>query len=137
MLIKSLLLVGLAVTALIGLRAPRGARHVALRRITLLLFIVGAAASVLFPELLNSAARAVGVGRGADLILYGLIVAFIVYLETSYLRLRALESDLTEIARRLALDEARTAAQLSHIEHEEAARAAVAQRSAQTEADPR
>ncbi|GEA89950.1 DUF2304 domain-containing protein [Cellulomonas cellasea] len=105
MWIKVILLVSISVIALIGLRAPRGARHLALRRITLLAFVLFAAASVLFPEVWNALANAVGVGRGTDLLLYGLILAFLGYMATSYLRFRGLEAQITLLARRIALDE--------------------------------
>lgn len=105
MWIKIILLVSISVIALIGLRAPRGARHLALRRMTLLAFVLFAAASVLFPEVWNTLANAVGVGRGTDLLLYGLILAFLGYMATSYLRFRGLESQITLLARRIALDE--------------------------------
>ena len=106
MWIKILLFLGLAMIAVIGLRSPRGARHTALRRIALIVFVGLAGLSVLFPVIWNAAAQAVGVGRGTDLILYILIVAFLLYIETSYLRSRKLEDDITSLARRIALDEA-------------------------------
>lgn len=107
MWIKIILFTALAVIALLGLRAPRGARHLAFRRLALLTFIGFAGASVLFPEFWNGAAELVGVGRGSDLLLYGLIVVFIVYVESSYLRTRRLEQDITELARRIAITETR------------------------------
>ena len=105
MWIKVILLVSIGVVALVGLRAPRGARHVALRRIALIAFILFAGASVLFPDVWNTLANAVGVGRGTDLLLYALIVVFLGYLTSSYLRFRGLESQITLLARRIALDE--------------------------------
>ena len=50
-------------------------------------------------------AHLVGVGRGTDLLLYGLIVAFLGYTVTSYLRFRLIERRLTELTRQIALDE--------------------------------
>lgn len=105
MWIKVILLVSITAIALVGLRAPRGARHLALRRIGLLAFVLFAAASVLFPAVWNALANAVGVGRGTDLLLYGLILAFLGYMATSYLRFRGLEAQITLLARRIALDE--------------------------------
>ncbi|HZL01507.1 MAG TPA: DUF2304 domain-containing protein [Cellulomonas sp.] len=106
MWIKVILLVSISVVSLIAMRAPRGARHVALRRIAMLAFIAFAVTSVLFPEVWNALANAVGVGRGTDLLLYILILVFLGYTATSYLRFRGMEAQITLLARRIALDEA-------------------------------
>jgi hypothetical protein len=104
--IKIILIVALAVLALLLLRTSQGARHQAIRRLLLLLFAVVTVGSVLVPDLWNRLAHKLGVGRGSDLLLYGLIVAFLGYTVTSYMRFRAVEQQLTRLARRLALDEA-------------------------------
>ncbi|MBM6400982.1 DUF2304 domain-containing protein [Phycicoccus sp. MQZ13P-5] len=83
----------------------RGARSQAIRRLGLLVFAAFAVVSVFFPDLWSRIARAVGVGRGTDLVLYALVVAFLSYTVTSYLRFRDLESRYTRLARRIALDE--------------------------------
>lgn len=105
MWIKIILIVALAVIALLLLRTSQGARHQAIRRLLLILFAVVTVGSVLVPDLWNQVARRLGVGRGSDLLLYGLIIAFLGYTVTSYLRFRAMEQQLTRLARRLALDE--------------------------------
>ena len=106
MLIKILLIVAMAFIAALLLRSSQGVRHQAIRRLLLLLFGVISIGSVLAPNVWNSAAQGVGVGRGSDLLLYGLIVAFMGYTLTSYMRFRALEGQITQLARRLAIDEA-------------------------------
>lgn len=106
MLIKVLLLLGVGLFLAVGLRAPSGARHLAVRRIALVGFAALAALSVLFPDSWNEAAAVVGVGRGTDLLLYGTIVLFLVSLMTTYRRFREMEQQVTRLARRLALDEA-------------------------------
>lgn len=105
MWIKLILILAIGLVALAGIRVPRGARHVALRRVALIAFVLFAVASVLFPNVWNALANAVGVGRGTDLLLYVLIVVFLGYLTSSYLRFRGLESQITLLARRIALDE--------------------------------
>ena len=47
----------------------------------------------------------VGIGRGADLILYGLVVAFFGFVVTTFRRFREMETRYTRLARRLALRE--------------------------------
>ncbi|WP_158609511.1 DUF2304 domain-containing protein [Cellulomonas triticagri] len=105
MLIKLLLLVAIAAVFVLGLRAPSGARHLALRRVSVLLAAALAALSVLFPDAWNAIAEFVGVGRGTDLLLYGLIVAFLLYMVTTYRRFRDMEQQITLLARRIAVDE--------------------------------
>ncbi|MBO9556660.1 DUF2304 domain-containing protein [Cellulomonas sp.] len=105
MLIKVLLLLAIAVVVVLSLRAPAGARHLAVRRVSVTGFAALAVLSVLFPDAWNAVAQVVGVGRGTDLLLYGLIVVFLGYLVTSYRRFRDLEGQITRLARRLALDE--------------------------------
>lgn len=107
MLIKVLLLLGVAAVVAVGLRPPSGARHLALRRIAIAGFAALAVLSVLFPDAWNAAARIVGVGRGTDLLLYGTIVVFLLYMVTTYRRFRAMETQITLLARRVAIDEAR------------------------------
>ena len=84
----------------------RGERSQAIRRIGLLLFAGFAVVSILFPTVWNNIAHLVGVGRGTDMVLYALVVAFLSFTVTTFLRFRDLESRYTRLARRLALDEA-------------------------------
>ena len=83
-----------------------GARAQAIRRLGLLLFAAFAVVSILIPNVWNRIAHVVGVGRGTDMVLYALVVAFLSFTVTTYLRFRDLETRYTRLARRLALDEA-------------------------------
>jgi small membrane protein len=83
----------------------RGARSQAVRRLGLVLFAAFAVVSILFPDLWNKIATVAGVGRGTDMVLYALVVAFLSFTVTTYLRFRDLETRYTKLARRLALDE--------------------------------
>jgi len=100
-LVLSVVLVSLAL-----MRGGSDARHLAIRRIMLVLFACVAAFSVFFPELLTPVARFFGIGRGTDLVLYALTVSFLVFMATTYQRFRHLETTFTKLARRIALDEA-------------------------------
>ena len=84
-----------------------GARQQALRRVFMVLFVAVAAVALVFPQTLTWVANLVGIGRGADLLLYLLVLVFLVYVASSYRRFRHLENDATRLARRLALDSAR------------------------------
>lgn len=97
-----LAIVVIAVVAIVMLRRG-GARHQALRRVFLLLFIVAAGSSVLFPQVWTWAANLLGVGRGTDLLLYITVLTFLGFVATTYRRFRAVESELTQLARQVAL----------------------------------
>lgn len=97
----------IAVVVLVTARLFRsqGARAQAIRRVGLLTFTALAVFSILSPGVWTRAAHLLGVGRGTDLILYGLVLAFLSSTVTSYLRFRDLEYRYTKLARRIALDE--------------------------------
>lgn len=103
MWIKLLLLIGIVVVAAALTRATADARHQAVRRLLLAGFIVAAALSVLFPALLTRTANLLGVGRGADLLLYALVIAFLSYISTSYRRMNRLSRNITTLTRELTL----------------------------------
>ena len=104
-IVQVALVLAVIVVSLALMRGGSNARHLAIRRIMLVLFACVAAFSIFFPELLTRVARLLGIGRGTDLVLYGLIVSFMVFMATTYQRFRHLESTLTKLSRRIALDE--------------------------------
>jgi hypothetical protein len=101
-----LVLIGFVILTAVRLLRDRGARTQAVRRLGLMLFAALAVWSILFPSVWNRIAGLVGVGRGTDMVLYALVVAFLSFTLTTYLRFRDLETRYTKLARRLALDEA-------------------------------
>ncbi len=105
LLIQVLLIVGVA-AVVVRLLTSAGPRSQAVRRIGLVLFAALAIWSILVPETWTALAQFVGVGRGTDLILYALVVAFLSFTASTYLRYRRLEANLTNLARQVALDEA-------------------------------
>lgn len=102
-LIKIVLLAAIIIVTAMLTRSTAGARHQAVRRLMLVAFVVLAAAAILFPRLLTQVAQLLGVGRGADLLLYGLTVVFLGYVAASYRRMRQMEMTVTVLARELAL----------------------------------
>lgn len=105
-LIKILLVVAIIAVTVMLTRSTAGARHQAVRRLLLIGFVGLAVVAVMFPVLLTTVARWVGVGRGADLLLYALTMTFLGYVAASYRRMRQLEQQVTVVARELALREA-------------------------------
>lgn len=102
-LVFQLLAVAFIVAAGIALFRPGGARLQAVRKVFLFLFILGAASSVFFPGAWTWAANLLGIGRGADLLVYLLVLAFIGFVATTFRRFRQMEADMTTMARQLAL----------------------------------
>lgn len=92
--------------SLILIRGGFNAKHMAIRRILVLLFAVTAVLSIFFPAMLSYLAQIVGVGRGTDLVLYAFIVAYLVFMSTNHQRFRQTEAAITKLSRRIALDEA-------------------------------
>lgn len=90
------------------LLAGSGQRVQALRRLGLLLLAAFAVWSIIDPlgGPLTWLARVLGVGRAADLVLYGLVVAFFSFVVTTFRRFRNMETRYTRLARRMALDDA-------------------------------
>lgn len=95
----------IAVAAFVFLRAG-GARHQAFRRILGLLFVLAAATSIFFPQAWTWVANLVGIGRGTDLLVYVLVLAFIGSVVTTFRRFRQIEAEMTALARKVALLEA-------------------------------
>lgn len=106
MWIQILLIAAIVVLAAIMMRRTGADSHLAIRRLLMMLFVVVAVVSVLFPQWLTWLANIVGVGRGTDLVLYGLIVMFLAFVYTQYRRNAVLQRQLTLLARKIALLEA-------------------------------
>lgn len=104
-LIQLALILGILLV-IVRLLRTRSARGQAVRRLAAVLFGVVAALSVIFPASWTVVANVFGVGRGADMVLYSLVVAFLSYTVTSHSRFRDLEARQTLLVRRIALSEA-------------------------------
>jgi hypothetical protein len=70
-------------------------------------FFLAATILIVFPDITSNIAHALGVGRGADLLLYIGILAGIHLFLLLYLRIRRLERQMTEQIRALALRDVR------------------------------
>ena len=106
MIIKVLLVVALAGAAVMLVRGRPTALNLLVRRGLTLAVIAGGIVAVLVPSALTAVAEAVGVGRGADLVLYILSVTFLFVTISLYLRLGQLHDRQVELARRYAIMEA-------------------------------
>lgn len=106
LLIQALLILAVAGIGWMMLRSPGGARHLAGRRLATLGFVVFAVVAIAWPGLVTHVAHVLGVGRGTDLLLYALVIAFLAQVLSSFRRNAARERQITRLARRIALDEA-------------------------------
>ena len=102
--IQGVLIAGLVISVIFASTAFR--TKLAYRLVALLLFLT-AATLVVFPDLTTSIARAVGVGRGADLILYVALITGIDVALLLYLRIRHLEQRIADLVRAMAVRDAR------------------------------
>ena len=107
-LIKLLLLAAIVAFGLLAFRGSSKAIHKVLWRAYVGVVVVSAGLSVLFPEALTRVANTVGVGRGADLLLYVLVVTFLLVTMVLFRRLNELERRYTQLARSLAVRDAVT-----------------------------
>jgi small membrane protein len=86
------------------LRQRNSSRTRAGKKVLLVLFAGLAIMMIVDPSLTDALARLVGVGRGADLLLYALVIAFLYVTINSYLKFKELEDRNIELARRFAVE---------------------------------
>jgi hypothetical protein len=115
MWIRVLLLACVVATLVLFVRGQHGQRLRANKRIAFFAFLAVNAYAVLRPEDVMWVAVKLGVGRGADLVLYLLVVCFVFSTLNMYLRQRQLEQRLADVTRALALQQAVTSNE--HHEH--------------------
>ncbi|MFF8347731.1 DUF2304 domain-containing protein [Cellulosimicrobium funkei] len=127
MLIQIILVVAVVVASVLLTRSTANARHQAIRRLLLVGFVLSAVLAILFPEWLTYVANMLDVGRGTDLLLYALVIAFVSFIATSHRRTNQLERKITVLTRELGLAEAtleRVDDSVGQLEHDESARTA-------------
>ena len=102
-------LIAVPLAALLFIRSTvrflRGDGHRWVAALTAAIWLA-AGITILQPEVTNTVARFLGIGRGADLVLYLLALSFLTSLVYFYHKYRQLNSDLTEIVRSLAIRDA-------------------------------
>jgi len=103
MLIQFLLIVAVLILLLLFLRHHGTTKTAAGVKIGFVLFMVLAVVAVIRPQEVSRLAELVGVGRGTDLMLYGLVVAFGFATINTYLRFKELELRYARLARAIAI----------------------------------
>jgi len=106
MLIQVLLVLAVLLILFVFVRSSNAVYVQASKRVALVLFAVANVYAVMRPDDLSAIAKLVGVGRGTDLVLYALVVAFMAGMFSFYQRFRVVDRRYTELARTVALREA-------------------------------
>lgn len=106
MLIQILLVVAVVAVLFLFVRSSGAVYVQASKRIALVLFAIANIYAVMRPDDLTAIARVLGVGRGTDLVLYALVVAFMAGMFSFYQRFRVVDRRYTELARTVAIREA-------------------------------
>jgi small membrane protein len=104
---------GLLIAAVLALlvhllRSRTNAKAKAWVKVGYLLFAIAAVYAILRPDDTTVVANWLGVDRGADLLSYALVIAFLFTTLSTYLRFKELEVRYARLARTVALQSART-----------------------------
>jgi hypothetical protein len=106
MLIQFVLVLAVLTIMYVFVRRSHAIYVQASKRIALVLFALANVYAVMRPDDLTAIARMLGVGRGTDLVLYALVVAFMAGMFSMYQRFRVVDRRYTELARTVAIREA-------------------------------
>jgi small membrane protein len=106
MIIQIILIMVLLLMTINFMRSRQSSRTKAYKKLLLLAFIPCAIIVILFPDLTTHIAHIVGVGRGADLLLYGVTVLVIFQLLNNYIKDRDSQRKLDALVRKMAILEA-------------------------------
>ena len=81
-----------------------------------LAFWIASATAILRPNITRTIAKAIGIGRGADLVMYCGLLATAIGFFLLYLRFRQSEANITKLVRHMAIQEAKRAEKISGVE---------------------
>jgi hypothetical protein len=105
--IQVLLIVAIVTLLLYLLRSRRSAQAKAWVKVGYVLFVIAAVYAIVRPDDTTIVANWLGVARGADLLEYALIIAFLFTTISTYMRFKDLELKYAQLARAVALEGAR------------------------------
>lgn len=103
MLSQWVLAIALVLVGLYLLKARKSASQQAIRRLFIIVALVAGLIAVLFPNYTNVVASFLGIGRGADLLLYTFVVFTLFNVVHQYRRQLWQEKVTTDLARALTL----------------------------------
>lgn len=106
MIFQILVVVILLLLIMSFLRSRTTSRTKAYKKILLVVFVIGAIIVVIFPGITTSVANFFGIGRGADLLLYGVTIVVIFMLLNNYIKDREEQRRIVGLSRKVAILEA-------------------------------
>jgi hypothetical protein len=106
LIVQGLLILAVLAVLLLLVRRGHTVRTRAFKRVALLAFLLVTVYAILRPADVTWVAHRVGVGRGTDLVLYCLAMAFFAFAVNTYVRFRNLEARFAELVRAVALQNA-------------------------------
>jgi hypothetical protein len=106
--IQVLLIAAVVALLVYLLRSRTNAKAKAWVKVGYVLFVIAAVYAILRPDDTTVVANWLGVDRGADLLSYALMIAFVFTTLSTYLRFKELELRYARLARAVALQSART-----------------------------
>jgi len=106
MISQWILAIALLLVGVYLLKARRSASQQAIRRLFIIVALVAGFFAVLFPNYTTVFASLLGIGRGADLLLYAFVVFALFYVVHQYRRQLWQEKVTTDLARALTLAQA-------------------------------
>jgi len=106
MLSQWVLVIALALIGLYLVKARKSASQQAIRRLFILIALLAGLFAVVFPNYTNAIANVLGIGRGADLLLYGFVIFVLFYVVHQYRRQLWQQKVTTDLARALTLAQA-------------------------------
>lgn len=78
------------------------------KKILFVVFVVCATVAIVNPTLTSDVAQSIGVGRGADLLLYGVVLAFSFVTLNIYLKFKDYDDKIAKLTRAVAIANATT-----------------------------
>lgn len=103
MIIKAFLIVSVILVMTYVARSNATGRHLAIRRLAGVAFSLVWVVAVVAPDTVTQLAHLVGVGRGTDLVLYVLVVAYLLTAITQRQSLNDLNDRIGRLTREIAL----------------------------------
>lgn len=104
MIWAQILLTTVVVFLIVYLLRNRTKSHAkAYKKLLLIAFLFASILTIIFPNSLTEIAQLFGIGRGADLLLYGVTLVVIFQLVNSYIKDREEQTEIYKIARKVAV----------------------------------
>ena len=106
MILKIIIIISILIVGIWLIKARKNTRVRAWQKLVFLVFILSVIVLTLFPNFALEIALLLGLSRVTDLIVYGTILIFLFVTVNIYLKFQEMQSKLSRLARKLAIQEA-------------------------------